>query len=39
MRALKRPLNWLLLGIALVSVAAILLGQDSEFVRAAFARR
>jgi hypothetical protein len=35
MRALKRPLNWLLLGIALVGVAAILLGQDSEFVRAA----
>jgi hypothetical protein len=35
MRPLKRPLNWLLLGIALVSVAAILLGQESPFVREA----
>jgi len=34
MRSLKRPLNWLLLGIALISVAAILLGQESPFVRA-----
>jgi hypothetical protein len=35
MRSVKRPLNWLLLGIALVSVAAILSGQESPFVRAA----
>jgi hypothetical protein len=35
MRSVKRPLNWLLLSIALVSVAAILLGQDSPIVRAA----
>lgn len=34
MRSLKRPLNWLLLGIALVGVAAILLGQENPFVRA-----
>jgi hypothetical protein len=36
MRFVKRPLNWLLLGIALISVVAILLGQESPFVRAAF---
>lgn len=35
MRSIKRPLNWLLLGIALVSVAATLLGQESPFVRTA----
>jgi hypothetical protein len=34
MRSVKRPLNWLLLGIALVSVAAILLGQENPFARA-----
>jgi hypothetical protein len=34
MRSVKRPLNWLLLGIALASVAAILLGQENPFVRA-----
>ncbi|SHG06243.1 hypothetical protein [Bradyrhizobium erythrophlei] len=33
MRSVKRPLNWLLLCIALASVAAILLGQENPFVR------
>lgn len=39
MRFGKRPLNWLLLGIALISVAAILFGQESPFVRAAICMR
>jgi hypothetical protein len=39
MRALKRPLNWMLLGIALVSIAAILLGHENPFVRASVCSR
>jgi hypothetical protein len=35
MRFVKRPLNWFLLGIAVLSVAAILLGQENPFVRVA----
>ena len=35
MRSLKRPLNWILLGIALVSLVAILLGHENSFVRTA----
>lgn len=35
MRFVKRPLNWFLLGIGLISIAAILLGQENPFVRVA----
>jgi hypothetical protein len=35
MRFVKRPLNWLLIGIAFVSAAAILLGHDNPFARRA----
>ena len=35
MRILKRPLNWVLAGIAMLSAAAILLGQENPYVRAA----
>jgi hypothetical protein len=39
MRFVKRPLNWLLVGIAIVSAAAILLGHDNPFVRVAVCAR
>ena len=39
MRAVKRPLNWLLLGIAVVSFAAILLGHENPFIRTALCTR
>jgi hypothetical protein len=35
MRAIKRPLNWFLLGVAVLSVAAILLGHENPFARTA----
>jgi hypothetical protein len=34
MHSVKCSLNWLLLGIAVVSIAVVLLGQESPFVRA-----
>jgi hypothetical protein len=39
MRSVKRPLNWFLIGIAVVSIAAILLGQENPFVRTAVCMR
>ena len=34
-RFIKRPLNWLLLSVALVSIVAIFLGQENPYARIA----
>jgi hypothetical protein len=39
MRFAKRPLNWLLLSLAVVSIAAIFLGQENPYTRAALCAR